>query len=208
MLLYESNIPSGNVYKVQLLLAHLQIPYKLTTLDILAQPSETRTPEFLKINLNGRIPVLVLDDGTPLAESNAILYYLAEDTKYLPSEKLGRAQVLQWLLFEQYSLEPYIGVVKFHKYWGELSKLSNSEQMKLQQRGQAAMDVVEGHLQERKWFVGDAFTIADIALYAYTQHAEAVGFQVGQRTKEWLGRIEGLDGHARMKKDPIGKCPL
>ncbi|KAF2111005.1 glutathione S-transferase [Lophiotrema nucula] len=211
MHLYESIIPSGNAYKVQLLLAHLGISYETTALDILATPSETRTPEFLKLNPNGGIPVLVLDDGTPLAESNAILCYLAEGTRYLPDDKVNKARVLRWMFFEQNSHEIYVGVWKFLTYWCPtgFSHLSEHEINTLRERGQKAIDVMERHLADgnKKFFVDETFTIADICLYAYTSHAEKVGFEVGEKVKEWLKRVESQEGHVRIKKDATGKCP-
>jgi glutathione S-transferase len=213
MHLYDSIVPSGNAYKINLMLAHLGIKYDTTSLDILATPSETRTPEFLKLNPNGRIPVLVLDDGTPLAESNAILYYLAEGTKYLPSDRLERAKVMQWLFFEQYSHEPYIAVWKYLSWVSPIgfSEREPKELERLKERGQAAIDVMERHLGQaegRQWFVGGQMTIADVALYAYTHSAELTGFTVGEGVKSWLKRMEGLEGHVRIKKDPTGRSPL
>lgn len=211
MHLYDSVIPSGNAYKVQLLLAFLGIEYKTTSLNILATPSETRTPEFLALNPNGRIPVLVLDDGTPLAESNAILFYLADHTrKFLPEDKVARAQVLQWLFFEQYSHEPYIAVWKYLTYWAPngFSSRSEDEVRKMREKGQAALDVMERHLQGKEWFATGMMTIADIALFAYTQSADMLGFVVSENVRAWLGRVETAQGYVRIKKDPLGKCPL
>ncbi|KAF2263576.1 glutathione S-transferase domain-containing protein [Lojkania enalia] len=176
MRLYESTLPSGNAYKVILLLAHLGISYETTFLDILATPSETQTEAFLKLNPNGRIPILLLDDGTSLAESNAILFYLSEGTKYLPRDKLERAKVLQWLFFEQYSHEPYVAVLKFLTYWGGFEGRSESEIKRLKEKGQAALGVMERHLQDREWFVGGSESIADLCLFAYTMSAATVGF--------------------------------
>ncbi|KAF2848509.1 glutathione S-transferase [Plenodomus tracheiphilus IPT5] len=210
MHLYDSSIPSGNAYKVQLLLAHLQAPYKTTSLNILATPPETRTPEYLAINPNGRIPTLVLDDGTALAESNAILFYLAEGTPYLPNEKLLRAQVLQWMFFEQYSHEPYVAVWKYRTYWAPdgFKGLTSSEVSKLKERGQAAIDVMERHLADGKeWFVGDAYTIADICLFAYTSAADAIGFRIGKSVQLWLERVKRTERWIRIKKDESGKNP-
>src|SRR5689334_13852862 len=111
--LYESTIPSGNAYKVRLLLAQLGMACEVVELDILATPPETRRPEFLAKNANGRIPLLELADGTFLPESNAILYYLAQNTELWPREPLEQAQALQWMFFEQYSHEPFVAVLKF-----------------------------------------------------------------------------------------------
>jgi glutathione S-transferase len=212
MHLYATTLPSGNAYKVELLLAQLNIKYTTTLLDMLAKPiPETKTPEFLALNPQGRIPLLVLDDGTPLAESNAILCYLAEGTKYFPSaspeDKLLRTQVLQWLFFEQNAHESYVGTWKYKTYWGGFDGMSEAEIKRLKDRGQAAIDVMETHLEGKKWFVGEAYSIADIALYAYTGAAEAVGFSVGANVKGWMERIEQQDGWVRMRKDPTGKNP-
>jgi glutathione S-transferase len=219
MHLFESNIPSGNAYKIALLLSHLKIPYDTTSLDIVSIPPENRQPKFLAINPNGRIPVLVLDDNTgtpPLAESNAILFYLAETRKrYLPNTALGRAQTLQWMFFEQYSHEPYVAVYKFWTYWApeQFDERGEKEVKRVKDRGQAALDVMETHLggeeggKRREWFVGADMTIADIALYAYTHTAELTGFRIGENVRVWLARVEAQNGHVRIKEDPTGQYP-
>src|SRR5713101_3960753 len=158
---------SGNGYKVRLLLAQLGTPYKLVECDILK--GETRTPEFLAKNPNGRIPTLQLEDGTHLAESGAILWYLGEGTAFAPADRLSRAQTLQWMFFEQYSHEPYIAVVRFWRHF--VSELSPLQQLDLPERlkkGYAALDVMEQHLATRPFFVDDRYGLADIALYGYT----------------------------------------
>ncbi len=127
MRLFDSSIPSGNAYKVHLLLQQLGHRYETVELDILATPSETRRPEFLAKNPNGRIPVLELDGGDYLPESNAILFYLADGTRYLPDDRRARAEVLSWLFFEQYSHEPFMAALKFWTYWGDLSKQPESQ---------------------------------------------------------------------------------
>lgn len=210
MHLYGSTIPSGNVYKVQLLLSHLNISYEQTLLDIQASPPESRRPEFLSINPNGRIPALVLDDGTALSESNAILFYLAENTPYFPDDKIQRARVMQWLFFEQYSHEPYVAVWKYRTYWkaGGFSDLTNREITNLKENGQAAIDIMEKHLQGREWFAGEAYSIADIALYAYTSSAERIGFSVGANVRAWLDRVESTEGWVRIPKDESGRNPF
>jgi len=189
MKLYESTIPSGNAYKVQLLLHQLGIQHETIGLDIMAQPAETRRPEFLAKNPNGRIPLLELDDGRFLPESNAIMFYLAEGTAFLPSDRFERAQVLQWMFFEQYSHEPYVAVMKFWTIWGGLEKCRKEDLERWQTRGQAALDVMAQHLESRKYFVGERYTIADIALFAYTQSAERVGFKVAPSVRAWLERV-------------------
>lgn len=191
---------SGNGYKARLLLAHLDKPYEYVPVDILK--GETRTPAFLKKNLNGRIPVLELDDGTYLPESNAILYFLAQGTKYWPESALEQAQVMQWMFFEQYSHEPNIATPRF---WLSIMVLEdtpfNQELLMQKQRlGRQALGVMETHLKDREFFVGDDYTIADIALYAYTHVAEEGGFVLTDYPAvcAWLERVRGQPGHVAM----------
>lgn len=187
--LYESAIPSGNAYKVTLLLAHLGVPHDVVTLDILASPSETRRPEFLAKNPNGRIPVVELSDGSFLPESNAILYYLAQDTPYFPGDPLTAARALAWMFFEQYSHEPYVAVLKFWTHWGGLHHKTEAELGILRTRGQAALDVMSTHLASSPWFTGPSYGIADIALFAYSQSAADLGFTVPAPVAAWLDRV-------------------
>jgi glutathione S-transferase len=189
---------SGNGYKVRLLLHRLAIPFELVEVDILK--GETRTPDFLARNPNGRIPVLELDDGTCLPESNAILAYLAEGTPYLPDTRLDRARVLQWMFFEQYSHEPNIATVRF---WLKHDRLTPEREAMLpgrREQGYAALAVMEVHLSGRPFLVADRFTIADIALYAYTHVAGEGGFDLSgyPAVRAWLGRVAGQDGHVPM----------
>lgn len=207
MRLYDSTIPSGNAYKVHLVLAQLGIRYEVTDLDILATPSDTRRAPFLAKNANGRIPVLELDDGRVLPESNAILFYLADGTTLLPADRFERAQVLQWMFFEQYSHEPYVAVLKFLKYWGDLQMLTEKERERLQTRGQQALDVMETHLAGRAFFVADRYSIADIALFAYTQSADAIGLATGPAVREWMARVREQPSYVPIKRDPLGKVP-
>jgi len=176
-------LDSGNGYKVRLLLAQLGQRYDWTEVDIDA--GKTRTPEFLKRNPNGRIPTLELDDGTNLAESNAILWYLAEGTPFVATDRVGRAQVLQWMFFEQYSHEPYIvkHLAADHPRRAELpDRLA---------RGRDALAVMEAHLEGRQFFVGKRYSIADIALYAYTHVAHEGGHDLAPypRVNAWLKRV-------------------
>jgi len=191
---------SGNGYKVRLLLAHLAIPYRYLPLDILQ--GETRTQEFLARNPNGKIPVLELDDGRILAESNAILYWLAQNTPYWPAASFAQSQVLQWLFFEQYSHEPNIAAARF---WISIRGLDGSalEAQQLEQKhraGNAALAVMEQHLQERPFFVDDTYSIADIALYAYTHVAGAGGFELHRypAVQAWLERVRSQPEHVRI----------
>ena len=198
--LYESTIPSGNAQKVRLLIAHLGLSCEVEQLDILASPSETRRPEFLAKNPSGRIPVVELSDGTYLAESNAILCYLAEGTPFLPSDPLSRARALSWLFFEQYSHERFIAVLKFWTYWGGLHNKTEAELSDLRSQGQNALGVMERHLQGQAFFTGTGFGVADIALYAYTRSAGDVGYDMERvpHVVKWLRRVESQPGHIHL----------
>ena len=190
MLTLYDYLPSGNGYKVRLLLRLLQRPYTLIEKDILK--GETRTPEFLQLNPNGRVPVLVLDDGTPLAESNAILWYLAEGTPYLPEDRLERAQVLQWMFFEQYSHEPNIATTRFWLKHPELLDDARRAQLPAKRKqGYAALDVMERRLAGEPYLVGGRLSIADIALYGYTHVAEEGEFDLAAypAVRAWLERV-------------------
>ena len=191
---------SGNGYKVRLLLKQLARPFEHVELDIVA--GATRTPEFLAKNGNGRIPLLELEDGTCLAESNAIQWYLAEGTSLLPTDPLDRARVLQWMFFEQYSHEPYIAVVRFWTFTGDLEQHAGEIDEK-RKRGYAALDVMEGHLAGRSFFVAESYTIADIALYAYTHVAHEGGFDLSgyPETSAWLERVAAQPRHIPISFD-------
>ena len=198
MVLYDF-MGSGNGYKVRLLLAQLGIAYRLVERDILK--GETRTPEFLAKNPNGRIPTLELEDGTHLAESDAILWYLAEGTRFAPETRLERAQTLQWMFFEQYSHEPYIAVARFWRHF--FSKLTPQQEMELpgrMEKGYAALGVMERHLARNRFFVGERYGIADIALYGYTHVAGEGGFNLDNfpQVNAWLARVAEEPGHITM----------
>lgn len=191
---------SGNGYKARLLLAHLNIPYAYIPVDILK--GETRTPEFLQKNPNGRIPVLELDDGTCLPESNAILFYLAQGSQYWPDSAREQVRVMQWLFFEQYSHEPNIATPRF---WLTIKRLVDTpfnRQLlaQKQEQGRQALGVMETHLKDHKYFVGDCYTIADIALYGYTHVAEEGGIILSDYPAvcDWLDRVRSQPGHVAM----------
>jgi glutathione S-transferase len=187
--------PSGNGYKVVLLLRQLGVPFERVEVD--ANAGGTRTPEFLALNPNGKIPALVLDDGTVLAESNAILWYLAEGTPFVPADRLGRAQALQWMFFEQYSHEPYIAVARNWLGHLGLDEHRARDLPEKQQRGTAALGVMERHLAKRSFFVAERYSIADIALYAYTHCAGEGGFELARfpAVQAWLRRVAAQPGH-------------
>jgi glutathione S-transferase len=182
---------SGNGYKVRLLLTQLAIPFERIELNI--AKGETRTPEFLRKFPNGRIPAVELDDGKLLFESNAIIAYFAEGTPFMPADRFQRALVLQWLFFEQYSHEPYIASVRYLVMHPDVADPRRAiVDTMMRPRGYDALGVMEGHLKSRDWFVGDSYSIADIALYAYTHVAEEGGFQLGDypAIRAWLKRVK------------------
>jgi glutathione S-transferase len=196
MLTLYDYMDSGNGYKCRLVLSHLGIPFKLVERDILK--GETRTPEFLAKNPNGRIPTLELEDGTFLFESGAIVWYLAEGTKLAPQTRLERAQTLQWMFFEQYSHEPYIAVARFWKHY--LPKLTQLQEMDLPNKmkgGYAALGIMERHLAHNQYFVGGRHGLADIALYAYTHVAGEGGFNLDNypHVNAWMARVANQPGH-------------
>lgn len=188
-------LPSGNGYKVRLLLTQLGVRFELVDLDI--TKGLTRTPDFLAKNPNGRIPTLELEPGVFLAESNAIMFYLAENSAFFPSERLERARVLQWMCFEQYSHEPNIATVRFWLSHGELTPERRAQLDLKRQLGYAALGVMEQHLAQRTFFVGERYSIADIALYAYTHVAGEGGFDLAPypAIREWLGRVRAQPSH-------------
>ena len=192
---------SGNCYKVKLLLQWLGLEHEWRHVDVMA--GETRTPEFARLNPNAKIPVLELADGTRLAESNAILNFLAEGTSFLPSDRLERARVLQWQFFEQYSHEPYIAVARFiNKYLGLPAERMAEYQAK-QVGGHKALAVMEGHLTERAFFVGAGPTIADLSLFAYTHVADEGGFDLEPypAIRTWIGRVRAVPGFVAMARE-------
>ena len=170
---------SGNGYKVRLLLHQLSISYERIPVDILR--GESRTPDFLDKNPNGRVPLLVTPAGEPLAESNAILFYLAEThggDGLLPPPGLTRARMLQWMFFEQYSHEPYIATNRFYLQLAPDPDAHRAAIAANHPKGVAALSVMERHLEGRTCFVGDRYTIADIALFAYTHVAHGGGYDL------------------------------
>lgn len=188
---------SGNCYKIRLLMAQLEIPCELIDVDIMK--GESRTPEFLQRNPNGRIPTLEINKDTWLPESNAILWYLAKGSAFLPETRLEEARVLQWLFFEQYSHEPYIATSRF---WISLMKQPEEHRQQIEERrpgGIAALEVMNEHLETNDFFVG-RYSIADIALYAYTHVAEEGGFDLSpyRALNAWLARVASQPGHVRI----------
>jgi glutathione S-transferase len=190
---------SGNCYKIKLLCAQLDIAYAWREVDILA--GQTRTDEFLAMNPNGRIPLLALPDGRYLAESNAILAFLAEGSELLGADDFSRAKILQWLFFEQYNHEPNIATSRFIiRYLGNPPE----RQAALQEKrlgGYKALDVMETQLLDTPFIAGTDYTIADIALYAYTHVADEGGFDLQEYAaiRGWLSRVQAMPGHVPMR---------
>ena len=191
---------SGNCYKAVLTAAQLGIP--LRTIDIDVTSGETRQAEFLAKNPNGRVPTLEFEDGRHLPESNAIVWYLAEGSHLIPTDKFARAQMLQWMFFEQYSHEPYIAVARFWMVFATKDQLRVKEHLipEWHAKGNAALGVMEGHMKNREWFVAGAYSLADIALYAYTHCAEEGGFNLKQypAVSAWLSRVAATKGFVPM----------
>lgn len=189
-------LPSGNGYKVRLVLRQLDLPYELVELDI--KRGETRTPEFLAKNPNGRIPLLEIPGQGFLSESHAIIGYLAEGSRLVPADRLERARMWQWMCFEQYNLEPNVGTARF---W--IASLHKSEQelgeklVEKRRNGHAALGVLEAGLAGREFLVGDRYTLADIALYAYTHVAPEGGFALDAypSIRAWCTRVAAEAGH-------------
>lgn len=189
-------LPSGNGYKVRLVLRHLELPYELVELDI--KKGETRTPEFLAKNPNGRIPLLEIPGQGFLSESHAIVSYLAEGSDLIPADRLERARMWQWMCFEQYNLEPNVGTARFwigslHRTEAELGE----KLVEKRRNGHAALAVLEQGLAGREFLVGNRYSLADIALYAYTHVAPEGGFALDgyPAILAWCARIAARPGH-------------
>jgi glutathione S-transferase len=203
MLTLYSDQRSGNCYKVRLGLSQLRRRYRLVDVDIIS--GATRTPDFLARNPAGRVPLLEVAPGRYLPESGAILWYLAENSRLIPADPFDRADVLRWMFFEQYSHEPYIGTARF---WLSLVKGGRELQAHLiedwSERGYQALGVMERHLTDRDWFAAGRYTIADIALYAYTHVAHEAEFDLTgfPAIRRWLRRVANEPGHVSMDWRP------
>jgi glutathione S-transferase len=189
---------SGNCHKVRVTLDMLSLPYQWTEVDTVK--GTTRTPEFLAMNPNGKIPVLEIEPGSYLPESNAIICYLAEGTRLMPSDRLGRARALQWMFFEQYSHEPYIAVARYLRKLHPDPESQRALADSKMEGGYRALQVMEGHLSRSLFFVDDRPTVADIALYAYTHAAADGGFELTRfpAVCAWLDRVASQPGCSAM----------
>ncbi len=195
-ILHQMHI-SGNCYKVRLCAHQLGVPLVLK--DYGLHDGSTRLPGYLAKNPNGRVPMLETDDGRFLPESGAILFYLSEGSALQPTERWARAEMMQWMFFEQYSHEPYVAVARFVVKFAEpeLRERRRSEIPTLLEKGNAALGVMETHLKGRDWFAGDAYSIADIALYGYTHAAADGGFDLSQfpAVTKWIARVAAQPRH-------------
>ena len=191
MKIYGDSI-SGNCLKVKYTADYLNLNYEWVETDILA--GESRTADYLALNPAGQVPLLVLDDGRPLSQSNAIISYLAEGSPLLPTDRFLRAKVSEWLFWEQYSHEPYIAVCRFFVLY-QKNPVADRDAWRVE-RGEQALDLMELTLEQRDWFVGGGITIADIALLAYTRLAHEGGFELDSRPalRRWIARAEASLG--------------
>jgi glutathione S-transferase len=194
---------SGNSYKVRLALAQLRVPYRLVEIDILR--GESRTPEFLGKNPSGQVPLLEVEPDRYIAESNAILWYVAGGSALAPKNRIERAEALQWMFFEQHSLEPNMGAAYF---WLALVKGGRElQQHALEdwtEQGYRALRIMENHLKHHRFFAADRYTVADIALYGYTHLAHECDFDLAPfpAVRDWLDRVAAQAGHVRMEQQP------
>ncbi|RPE81786.1 glutathione S-transferase family protein [Vulcaniibacterium tengchongense] len=194
--------PSGNCHKLRLALTQLGRGYRWVEVD--SSAGETRTPAYLAKNPNGKVPIVELGDGRVLAESNAILCWLAEGTPLWPDDAWQRAQALSWLFFEQYSHEPYIAVARFVRGWTPPGSPRRAELPRLRERGHQALAVMERHLRSNPWFTGADYGVADIALSAYTAVAGEGGFELAPypALRDWLERVARTPGYVPMPAPP------
>ncbi|MEA3030238.1 MAG: glutathione S-transferase [Sphingomonadales bacterium] len=192
---------SGNCYKVRLTAALLGLPLERHSYDIMK--GETRTPEFLaKVNANGRIPVLQAGERF-IPESNAACFYLADGSPLVPAGRFARADMLRWMFWEQYSHEPNVATLRFWYGWVGEASLSDAQRAQIPAKraaGEAALALMDEHLANQPWFVGDRLTLADIALYAYTHVAEGGGFRLGgyPNVESWFRRVASVPGFLPM----------
>ena len=202
MLILHDNTESGNAYKVRLLLSFLKCDFKTIQYNVVN--GETRTKDYLtKINKNGRIPVLQFEDGRCLPESNAILYYLSQNTPYFPKDTWDQAKVIEWLCFEQYSHEPFVAVAKFILTMLPENSPRRAEIPTLHEKGYTALQIMEDHLDNNDYMVGQNLSIADIALYAYSHKAHMGGFDLSRfpAISAWFVRIEAEPNYLAMYPD-------
>ena len=204
MLVLHQMQMSGNCYKVRLTARQLDVPLVLRSYPL--HGGETRKPDYLAKNPNGRVPMLEFEDGRTLPESDAIIWYLAEGTKLVPESKWDRAQALSWMFFEQYSHEPYIAVARFWLKYAAKEEMAKKEHLvpEWREKGNAALGVMETHLKKHDWFAGPRYSVADIALYGYTHVADRCDYDLATfpAIRAWLRRVEQTPGFVTMDWRP------
>ena len=203
MITLYGSLDSGNCYKPRLLAAKLGLPFR--HVEVSSRDGSTRTAEFLAKNPNGKVPLMELEDGRLLSESNAMLLYLGEGTRFLPSDRYERGVVCQWLFFEQYSHEPYIAVRRALIRYPERKALATPERMaETLAAGNRALGVMETQLTNTPFIAGEAMSVADIALFAYTQDADHAGYDLGgfPAVAAWLERVRADSGHVPLEWTP------
>ena len=209
MLTLYGNLESGNVYKVRLILALTGTPHR--RVEVNQVRGEPRSAAFRAINPIAKVPAVHFDDGRNLAESGAILYWFARGTKYFPDEPWAQAQILQWMFFEQYSHEPYIAVNRYLLHYAPPGDQRRMQLAVNAEKGAFALSVMEQHLANRDWFAPSGYSIADMALYAYTHVADEGGFDLVAypKIRAWLGRVAAQPGHIKMMQEtslePVGQ---
>lgn len=198
MLRVYGDINSGNCYKVRLILSLLRLDHEWIHVDILK--GETRTSDFLSLNPNGKIPVLQLSETDFLSESNAILWYLGRDSRFVPEERREQADLLKWLFFEQYSHEPFVATARFIVHYLKQAEVKKNQLVEKRRGGHAALGVMERHLSAHPYLACNRYTIADIALYAYTHVADQGGFNLEDypMIQSWLEKVAAEPGHISM----------
>jgi glutathione S-transferase len=196
-----ATIGSGNCFKPFLLMKQLGIPFRVTLVDVLK--GETRMPAFLAINPNGTVPYLTLSDGRGVGESNAMLWHLAEGSDFIPKNAYKRAQVLQWMFFEQSALEPFISPARFFISIVPSKRAEREKDIaNWQERGRKGLKLLNSHLRGRKFLVDDRFTIADISVFGYTHVAEEGGFDFAEfpAVAHWITNVQETDGYVPLAK--------
>ncbi|MFP6774786.1 MAG: glutathione S-transferase family protein [Alphaproteobacteria bacterium] len=201
MLLLHDNLGSGNAYKVRLMLSHLETPFK--RIEYVVTLGETRTADFMALSPDGRVPLLEFPDGRLLPQSNAILFFLSQGTDYLPTGAFAQAQVLQWMFFEQYSHEPNIAVARHWLHYLDPEDLDREQLAEKQRKGYHALDVMEGRLAGSDFLVGAGYSIADMALYAYTHVADEAEMELDNYPgiRCWLDRVADQPGHVLITQE-------
>jgi glutathione S-transferase len=203
MITLYGSLDSGNCYKPRLLAAKLGLPFR--HVEVNSRDGSTRTAQFLAKNPNGKVPLLELEDGRLLWESNAMLLYLGEGTRFLPADRYARGVVHQWLFFEQYSHEPYVAVRRALVRYPERKALATPERLaETLAGGEKALGVMETQLGKTPFIAGETMSVADIALFAYTQDAEYAGFDLGRfpAVAAWLDRVRADAGHVPLAWAP------